>query len=103
MDGFFGFTREFVPKVLRHTGAWAVAVMAIGLANFVQRDAIGLAWAAFLIAASAVLGRASDAAMRELREEREREVEALPAEDRERIERAKAKRERKAAARRGEP
>lgn len=34
---------------------------------------------------------------------RRREVEDLPAEDRERIERAKAKRERKAAARRSEP
>lgn len=77
MRGFFRFTKRFLSKVLRHAGAWSVVTMAVGLVSFVQRDAFGLAWTAFLIACASALGRASDAAMRELREEREREVDRM--------------------------
>ena len=74
MRDFLRFSRDFGGRVLRHAGAWSVVTMAVGLVSFVQRDAFGLAWAAFLVACSAGLGRAQDAAMRELREEREREM-----------------------------
>lgn len=77
MRDFLRFTARFVPGVLGHVGVFGAVGIGIGLAEYVRRDAFGLAWTAFLLAASVVLGRASDAAMKDMREERAREVEQM--------------------------
>lgn len=77
MRDFLRFSRDFGGRVLRHVGTYAVVTMALGVVSFVQRDAFGLAWTAFLIACASALGRASDAAMQEMRARSSRKVERM--------------------------
>ncbi len=73
---FIEFTRDMVPRVLRHVGPPKAFLIGFGIAaEFTGRTDV-LAWVAFLLAAGVVLDRAMNAAQREHRAERDAEIDA---------------------------